>query len=336
MISAFLESFVFCCPSDPTDDQIISFITSLLEWRDIGVNGWITTRVSLQTADCLAKAGCGFPPWKAVSDLINQRGLDLSTKDVFSIIDGLLNRLPKIEEALGLADILVSEAECAPPLHLERGEVFLGDFERLLGLICLFKERSDPGNQSSHIVLSRQIYSCPITVTFRGQLEDVDPLGQEVLPRKLAIAVPVFECASHFMEHVDPVDIWRSAVSDEGFMAAVRLYAQRAARISGIQYSTAWRLGSSFTSTVRERNLVNAHAGSKILRACSETILQQRMADTHPLRVNLGANSPQVTRGRDTAWRRDIDYELHLYYWQTPAGTELASVALHEDYSIPR
>src|SRR5438034_730554 len=107
MISAFLESFIFSCPSEPTNDQIIAFITSLLEWRSFGANEWITTRISVQTADCLAKAGCGFPPWKTVSDLITQRGLDLSTRDVFSIIDGLLNRLPKIEEALGLNDILM-------------------------------------------------------------------------------------------------------------------------------------------------------------------------------------------------------------------------------------
>jgi hypothetical protein len=47
-------------------------------------------------------------------------------------------------------------------------------------------------------------------------------------------------------------------------------------------------------------------------------------------------NEPQLTRGGDTAWRRDIDRDLHLHYWELEAGgVELASVVDHNNFYIP-
>ena len=61
MISAFLDSFVFACPNDPTERDVMAFVTSLLEWRDVERQRWMRTFVSTQVAVCVAEAGCGFP-----------------------------------------------------------------------------------------------------------------------------------------------------------------------------------------------------------------------------------------------------------------------------------
>ena len=70
----------------------------------------------------------------------------------------------------------------------------------------------------------------------------------------------------------------------------------------------------------------------------AETIEHRQMADTHALRHGLGANDAQRVRASDgaKAWRRDIDREYHLHYWELGEGmVEFASVGPHNDFTIP-
>ena len=75
---------------------------------------------------------------------------------------------------------------------------------------------------------------------------------------------------------------------------------------------------------------------AKVLRSIIDTLEGLNMRATHRLRTGQGANDPQRTRGLDNAWRRDIDYEYHLHYWQCEDGNiELGSVVVHKDMTIP-
>jgi hypothetical protein len=68
-----------------------------------------------------------------------------------------------------------------------------------------------------------------------------------------------------------------------------------------------------------------------------ETVDQINLAATHALRRGPGGEEPQITREADTAWRRDIDRELHLHYWERADGSvELAAVVPHNVFDIPR
>jgi len=81
--------------------------------------------------------------------------------------------------------------------------------------------------------------------------------------------------------------------------------------------------------------LLNAGLANSTLRAVVHTIENVHMAATHPLREGSGPNEAQVRRGKDLAWRRDIDHEYHLHYWQCPGGlVELACVVTHNDFHI--
>ncbi len=74
----------------------------------------------------------------------------------------------------------------------------------------------------------------------------------------------------------------------------------------------------------------------KILRAIVKTVKGIDLSATHALRKSRGANSPQRKRCSYKAWRRDIDRELHIHYWECPNGAvKLASVVYHDDFSIP-
>jgi len=71
------------------------------------------------------------------------------------------------------------------------------------------------------------------------------------------------------------------------------------------------------------------------LRAVVEAIEDIQMADVHAIRSGPGPEEAQVTRGKDLAWRRDIDREYHLHYWQCKGNVkELACIVPHRDMHI--
>ena len=123
MIKAFLDSFVLSCPLDAEEPDIVSLLRSLMSWRELSGRRWIKVYASAQAAECISNAGGGFPPWDALSRVIVKNQIDISPKDVFSLINGYLNRLPKIEEELGVKDILIDDISCAPAVHSGRGPV---------------------------------------------------------------------------------------------------------------------------------------------------------------------------------------------------------------------
>ena len=53
------------------------------------------------------------------------------------------------------------------------------------------------------------------------------------------------------------------------------------------------------------------------LRAAADAIDRQKMSAVHALRTGEGGDNPQRLRERDSAkaWRRDVDHEYHLHYW---------------------
>jgi hypothetical protein len=335
MNSVFLDSLMFGCPVNATADEVFDLISSLLECREISENQWIRMYVSEQAAESVARAGLGFPPWKSLNDSILENGLPLNPGDVVQLMNGLLTRLPKVEEELGIRDILLAESICNPAIHPERGDVLRADFERLLGLISLFSEYHNAGQTDQCAVLTRPLNACPTTEDFSTRLEDVEPDIGQILPRELSLSVQVFGCSRRYLANLNPVEIWCGAAHEQEFVAAIEIYTGRAAIAAGLRNVGQWRLGRQLVLTIQGLNLQYRSIAESILRACSDTILGRNLGHTHAIRTTAAANSPQVRRGNDTAWRRDINYDLHLHYWSTPAGSEFAAVRQHNDMSIP-
>ena len=93
--------------------------------------------------------------------------------------------------------------------------------------------------------------------------------------------------------------------------------------------------GETFLATADQTCQKLTHA-KELLRAMSETLLKTKMRDVHALRTGSGPQAPQRKRGRDKAWRRDIDHDLHLHYWERADGSiEFACVGHHNSMSIP-
>jgi hypothetical protein len=139
---------------------------------------------------------------------------------------------------------------------------------------------------------------------------------------------------------VDPLQTWFDADSDEERARALHIYIYqrvfetRHERVSENTYR--WSFGGAFSASVVDHGFVTNPARMRaLLRACSETILGEQMAQTRHLRKGPGATDAQITRGSDTAWRRNIDQEYRIHYWETADGPEFACVAGHNESHIP-
>jgi hypothetical protein len=139
---------------------------------------------------------------------------------------------------------------------------------------------------------------------------------------------------------VDPLDIWISASTDEECAHALRLFlyqkVYKARRECLSHDDLQWSLGDCFCESVMRLGfLANRGRMRTLLRACADTILNENLSQTRWLRTGSGAEDPQLRRGHDKAWRRSIDHEYRLHYWETELGPELACVVVHKDMSIP-
>ncbi len=339
MDTAFIDTFLLAFPSDDCD--LIGFdlyIRRLLEWRELIHAEAFPTYISAIAPSVLGRLG-GFPPWRKVAESIERLSPPgVHAGDVFSILQYFLDRLPKVEENIGIREILVEDVHCDPDTRLNRADTWADDLERLMALIALFAKLRGEANESRYI-FTKELSPCPARVRFEGALIDVEcEPDRECLDRfpvPLEGAFEAFSCARNFRSSIDPERIWSNAMSREACQLAVQLSVQRMQRLTGQLDHRPWALGNAFLSSIVGSNLGAPEKGRAILRAAAETILDQNMRSTHALRGDKKAGSPQRTRGDDRAWRRDVDYEYHLHYWSGPTGLELAAVVNHNEFDIP-
>jgi len=143
------------------------------------------------------------------------------------------------------------------------------------------------------------------------------------------------------MLSIDENTVWDTADDEIGMNIAIRIAFYKYRIRQGLEPE--WEnlgpflFGNRFFETAVACCRANPSSFTgKILRAMVETIEGSQMKDTHALRESMGGNAPQRKRGENKAWRRDIDYEYHLHYWECDGGTiEFASVVSHNDFSIP-
>lgn len=337
MINLFIDPFLLFCPTEADGEESLRrYLRGLLEWRDVSYRECIAMYTTQTASEVLAAAG-GFPPWHGVRVLIERLNMidELGPHDVFNVFQRFTDRLPTIEDRLGIDEVLIEGVQCHPHPRQALGGVFATAFERMLALMCVFEELNS--SESEHMLLTRELAHCPEKLSFQATLSDADgpSAGGIDLPKELTGTFNAFSCAKQFRLGIDATRLLEEAKSDETFLFAIECYTCARAAASAIASLPAWSLGSTFRSTVKA---LNAHRGiiaKSVLRACGETILSQNMSAVHAIRVDQDANSAQRKRGSDSAWRRDIDQEYHLHYWSTAEGPELASVVVHKDISIP-
>ena len=345
MIDLIIDPFVFACPHPEEGiNTFRDFIRSILSWKELNDERWARVFISNQTFDVLSETNT-YPLWDGLAALIAEFHIeDVQPRDVVDIVNALLMKLPSIEDHSGVNELLFDEAISAPDNHLNRRPVvFTEQYFRVSLIICLLAELNEH-QAGSHMLITRLLTEDLVRSEIAATIHAYDST-----PTKIELAAPPIHIKSRVdlcnTPHglylaVDPLQIWIKAQDDEQCAQALhlflyqRVYTARRERISRNELQ--WSFGRLFCASVVEKGFLNnLSLMTALLRACAETILSERMTDVHALREGAGPEESQLQRGSDKAWRRKIDKENRLHYWETEQGPEFAYVAAHNESYIP-
>jgi hypothetical protein len=341
MTSIFIDPYILAYPIQEENFSVNDFedyIQNLLSWRELKDVNWSEIFVSKNTSEILMEFN-DYPQWETLRDSLAKSGLNqiYQPKDIIGIIDGFLH-LPSIEEKLGISDILFDDFVLNPNRHLDnRPSIYSDEHNRLLMLMMLSNHFAQVYDAS--YLVSRGIGHSRLD--FSGNIIDCDfDNGDSIISFPLTLKGYCTSCVGleEVILSVDPVTLWKESKSFGQYRSVLDIYIYQRLIMIGEEPSigTKWSFGREFFNKCREQGFLHEESKIKILlKSCAEVILEENQSLTHALRTGEGGNNPQKTRGNDKAWRRDINYEYHLHYWQTNNGFELASVVVHNNMEIP-
>lgn len=338
MISGYVDGYLCACPPrDVPPQAFYEFINSLLEWHEVRFTPAASLFSSANTFSVLEATG-SLPLWEPIAERIQTAGIvDVQAKDVVGLVNSLLTKTAPIEDALGLNEFLCGRDYFQLPwAEGQRPEEF-DELTRHLVLAMSFRARVADQDPRRHVLLTKGCADGSV-VSVRAAVEDAEGY------RRCDFEFPV-EFNHDFRAATKRSTLWRGLDSGEICLYAMEkrdpsllviAIQEELSRRSATprHWSVHSRFGESLWDLGGARNIIVARS---VVRACAETVLEESMSATHRLRTGAGAGDSQRRRGRDGAgaWRRDIDREFHLHYWQTPTGPELASVVTHAEMAIP-
>jgi len=347
MYNFYIDPFLLAYPrADVEIEEFENYINSLTSWgeeiekiKDINFAGIYT---SAQTAEILAEEN-GYPERNELEKTIKNLNLQrtVQPRDIIILIEGLM-RFPFIEDRLKLNEILIDNIECNPSCHIdERNSIFIEHYNRLAILMCLLCKLKN-FEDKTQILVTRHRKEDSTSISVKGEVIDYEFCDDTQLweiPNTVSGCLVSCVNASSLDVFIDALTIWVHADCEKTYKYAIDIYTRKETLKSEIpKNSLTWSFGKNFLESAKNLEFLNNEIRVKmLLRACAETILEQKLQATHWLRTGKGANNPQKKRNKDQAgaWRRDIDREYHLHYWQTANELEFASVVSHNDMSIP-
>ena len=348
MQMASIDAGVLAVPMEEDGaERIHDYVDTLLDWHRLLEESWISVHLSERASELLAEEGL-FPLRVALQKAFKENGIvEYDVNTVAQVAERLLQLTPSFEAYFRVRDVLLEQLETKPALmSLTIGQNMAEDLGRCVVLMAILR-RHCGGGYDNHCLIVRgsaglgEIYVRAIIHDIEHARDDMEfvPTAPEIFEGT------VLACHNFrgFLESIDEVATWRTASDDAGKELAIQIavYKSRLDR----QLEPEWddylriRIGRHFVKLADEICLGNPDALLRsVLRSIIETEERLDLAATHVLREDQGGGSPQRQRRTDgaVAWRRDIDREYHLHYWECPDGTaELASMGPHNDFSIP-
>jgi hypothetical protein len=346
MLNVTIEPAIFAPPFDaPTKDSVHGYVDRLLHWSMVAKTGRVRVKVAVSTADVLITAGYfPFRPW--LKDLLLSTGtVEFDTNTIAAVAESLMTQSESLEEASQITDVLFENADMLPDIFADHTpqDVRLAS-ERTAVIVALVKSVGDDefAANNAMVVRDRRNSSTARISAMLLILEHQRADLRAVLnpPQEFAATLPICERFDDYAMSLDECALWRAARHPRDFatVISITMFKYRLRRGFAIEWEQLpqFRFDPEFCdSASRCGSLTNLPLSRALLRAIAETIDGQNLGATHWIREDDGANSPQVSRGADKAWRRDVDRDFHLHYWLCPGGiVELARVVHHDDVGI--
>lgn len=354
MYNLFIDPFLLAYPPITSNiDDFENYINSLVAWSE-GINEIKEANLGIiylssKTSELLANIN-GYPDRSELEKTILKLNLEqeIQAHDIFILIDSLL-KLPYIEDLLNINAILIDNIQFQPYSYLEqRNENFYQVYYELIILIFLLCE-SKKLKIKDQIIITRCLEAEDIQVLVKCEIVDCefcatcDAMYNCTFPTNASVSLQCFANPNKLYEYFDPIDIWINAKGNgELYKQSVSIFMgqlnNNLSNQTALNEFSNWTFGTKFLQTAKDLGFIEDPLKVRmLLRSCSEIILKQNMADTHWLRTGKGGNNPQKKRKKDNAgaWRRDIDRDYHLHYWEIGNSIEFASVVIHNDMKIP-
>jgi len=343
--SVTIDASVLAVPSNVSSaDAVHEYVDSLLDWQVLLNEPWVAIYMSERAAEGLFEKEL-YPLRDHLRQLFAAHGVtEYDVNTVARVADQLLQTTPSFETYFKVKDVLFEQLSTTPDiLQFCTSQGLHSDLARCIVLIAILRNHCSTAVRDHSLILRD---ACTPTVTVEAlvhclecEREDVEELPSP--PDFFRGDVLVCKDFRGLIDCLEASAILLSSSDDVGIETAIRvaLYKARLGRGEEPEWTETgrMRLGAEFSQHLRKCCAdADSSFPSRALRAIVEAIDQQNLRAIHALRESPAGNSPQRTRGRDRAWRRDIDREYHLHYWECGDGSiELASVGVHNEFAIP-
>jgi hypothetical protein len=285
-----------------------------------------------------------FPFDGPVRELIKKGNLDWAeASDVVSIVHHILTRADHLQSVLGFADLLVTDVSLDPDIFIDSSLDRHDDWPELLGIVALHNTLHKVDAIAPLLITGCVTGSGSVSVRFDSLVELAERRnGKEPSTDVEGVRVTLLSKAASTIEEfsveVSPTSLWTSATMDKTRVRAIQLAYIHSIGSGGhtrfLSEVPKFALGPKFIrSCVRYGFGKDSTRARRLISAVVDSV-GGRTTQVHALRVDSGPESPQRTRGKNKAWRRDVDDDFHLHYWSGPDGVELGQVGPHDDFHL--
>lgn len=347
MLGVTIDTAVFAPPPiGSVAGDVYRFIETLLHWKDAMDDGAIDIYRSKFAQEVLMRCDL-YPMRPQLKQLFAGAGIveyDANTVGVWA--EKLFSGSIEIEPILGISDVLLGDLTVDPDVFAAIAPDALREEAHRCAVILSVANRFGPEEILRAHAMAVRAAGVRNAINVRALIEDIEHSRQDL--DGLALAPEYFDgsvvaCSgfNDFLLSLDAVTILRAATGSEDVGVAVRLGLYRALSTRGNPRDwsdlPSFRLGLHFFDSLVEHHVMSGSGlADRVMRCLLETVGHEKLADTHALRTGQGGGDPQRARGKDLAWRRDVDREYHLHYWECETGVvELARLVVHDDFSIP-
>lgn len=325
MVDVFVDPQVFGWVSPATSSGIRSFVDRLRALREMSTSGCFRVSKAESAGSALYQSG-QYPVRQSVqADLTSAGVSEFQAKDIVAIVDALLKRIPASESAYGLQDVLFEKCDLQPASILSGRDLHM--CEALFRTAQLMDSIERKFKMRGYLLVNSAIHT---RLDLSGELIMTDPADFDPgVPRSVSSQLAVID-TTRLGYGISAEVLWSSG-NEECMLLAIST--RLASRFQPPHRK--WSIGAEFFASVKSLGADSENRATNVLESITDTIARSNLRATHELRINSGGNSPARMRGHDVAWRRDVDHELHLHYWETVDGPELACLSPHNRFDIP-
>jgi hypothetical protein len=347
-INIYIDVSSLACPLIGGDekaesDKVESYVKDLLFIKDNLKSKFVNFISSENLTLMLSESGL-YPIFNDIKYLIESSGLDdfYDPRDVNRIFELLFRQMP-------FAQLPVTEMIEISNLTIQPE---LADW----GSVQVKRNRESEFSKAAFATIARRAEVTQLRVfadfpkltedtreyvaKVSGTLEAIDGAADFEhairLPHTFAETFPLITRVANVFTNLDYVDEASRCLDPDEFAHILSLaIGQKSSQTQAMVRP--WSVGEDFYRSLETLHLRNDLTALRaLIVACVDAVLWANLGQTHRLRRNAGGNSGARTQGDATAWRRDVNYEFHLYYWEARGECELSAVVVHNDYSIPR